>query len=62
MTVTNPVLKKIVTACEHNIKAETEALTGGMHRSFEDVKASVASIGAFRQIISECEKIQKTED
>ena len=62
MAVTNPILKKIVSACEANLAAEVNALTPGMHRNFEDVKASVATIAAFREVISHCETIQKQEE
>jgi hypothetical protein len=62
LAVNHPVLKKIVSACEAKLTAETHALTTGMHRNFEDVKASVAKIGAFREVIAHCEEIQKQEE
>ena len=62
MTVTNPVLKKIVGACEAKLTAEIHALTGGMQKTFEDYKASVATIAALRDVIAHCEQIQKMEE
>jgi hypothetical protein len=62
MTVTHPVLKKVVAACERQLELETNALTDGMHKSFEDVKASIATIAAYRDIIKVCEQVQKQEE
>lgn len=62
MTVTHPILKKVVTACEKQVTMETNALTDGMHKTFDDVKAAVASIAAYKDIISICEQIQRTEE
>jgi hypothetical protein len=62
MTVVHPLLKKIVSACESKLNAEINALTTGMNRNFEDVKASVATIAAFREVIAHCEQIQKQEE
>jgi hypothetical protein len=62
MIVTHPILKKVVIACEKQVTLETNALVDGMQSTIQDVKAAVASIAAYKDIIAICEAIQKTED